>query len=78
MYKELVEYLVKCLVEAKEEVSVEEVMVEDRLVLKLKVATADMGRVIGKQGRIIKSIREIVRAYSAKQNEKVSLDIVEE
>lgn len=78
MYKELVEYLVKCLVEAKEEVSVEEVMVEDRLVLKLKVATADMGRIIGKQGRIIKSIREIVRAYSAKQNEKVSLDIVEE
>mgnify|MGYP003546068239 CR=1 FL=1 len=78
MYKELVEYLVKCLVEVKEEVSVEEVMVEDRLVLKLKVATTDMGRVIGKQGRIIKSIREIVRAYSAKQNEKVSLDIVEE
>lgn len=78
MYKELVEYLVKCLVEAKEEVSVTEVMVEDRLVLKLKVATADMGRVIGKQGRIIRSIRELVRAYSAKQNEKVSLDIVEE
>lgn len=78
MYKELVEYLVKCLVEAKEEVSVTEVMVEDRLVLKLKVAATDMGRVIGKQGRIIKSIREIVRAYSTKQNEKVSLDIIEE
>ena len=78
MYKDLVEYLVKCLVEEKEAVSVEEVMVEDRLVLKLKVATTDMGRVIGKQGRIIKSIRELVRAYSAKQNEKVSLDIVEE
>lgn len=78
MYKDLVEYLVKCLVEEKEAVSVEEVMVEDRLVLKLKVATTDMGRVIGKQGRIIKSIRELVRAYSTKQNQKVSLDIVEE
>ncbi len=78
MYKELVEYLVKCLVEVKEEVSVTEVMVDDRLVLKLKVATSDMGRIIGKQGRIIRSIRELVRAYSTKQNEKVSLDIVEE
>lgn len=78
MYKELVEYLVKCLVEVKDEVSIEEVMVEDRLVLKLKVATSDMGRVIGKQGRIIRSIRELVRAYSTKQGEKVSLDIVEE
>ncbi len=78
MYKELVEYLVKCLVEVKEEVSVEEIMIEDKLVLKLKVATSDMGRVIGKQGRIIKSIRELVRAYSSKQNERVSLEIVEE
>lgn len=78
MYKELVEYLVGYLVEAKDEISIEEVQVGDRIVLKLKVAQADMGRVIGKDGRIVKAIREIIRAYSARQNEKVSLDIVEE
>ena len=78
MYRELVEYFVGYLVEAKDEISIEEVQVGDRIVLKLKVAQADMGRVIGKDGRIVKAIREIIRAYSARQNEKVSLDIVEE
>lgn len=77
MYKDLVEYLVKCLVDSKEEVSVTEETIEERLVIKIKVANSDMGRIIGKEGRIIKSIREIVRAYSAKENEKVSVDIVE-
>ena len=77
MYKELVEYLVGYLVESKDEISIEEIEVKDRLVLKLRVAQADMGRVIGKDGRIVKAIREILRAYSAREGKKISLDIVE-
>ena len=77
MYKELVEYIVKSLVEKKDEVNIAEEQVGDRLVLKVKVATEDMGRIIGKEGRIIRGIREIIRAYSAKEKAKVSIDIVE-
>lgn len=77
MYKELVEYLIKCLVDNKDEVQITEEQVGDRLVLKVKVKTEDMGRIIGKEGRIIRSIREIVRAYSAKEKVKVSVDIIE-
>lgn len=77
MYKELVEYIVKALVENKDQVVITEEQVGDRLVLKVKVQPEDMGRIIGKEGRIIRGIREIVRAYSAKEKAKVSIDIVE-
>lgn len=77
MYRDLVEYLVKALVGDAEKVSVTETKNEDRLVITVKVDSQDMGRVIGKDGRIIKSIREIVRAYSAKNGEKVSVDVEE-
>ena len=77
MYKELVEYIVKSLVDNKEQVEITEENVQDTTVIKVKVASEDMGRIIGKEGRIIKSIREIVRAYSAKEHKKVSIDIVE-
>jgi len=77
MYKELVEYIVKCLVDSKDEVSVVETKEEDTVILTVKVAQAEMGRVIGKEGRIIKSIREIVRAYSAKEKLKVMINVEE-
>ena len=77
MYRDLVEYLVKALVYDDTKVNVTEKNDEGRIVITVKVATEDMGRVIGKDGRIIKSIREIVRAYSAKNSEKVSVDIEE-
>ena len=77
MYKELVEYLVKSLVDDTEQVSLTEKETDGRIVITVKVASTDMGRVIGKDGRIIKSIREIVRAYSAKNGAKVSVDIEE-
>lgn len=77
MYKELVEYIVKSLVDNKEQVEITEENAQDTTVIKVKVASEDMGRIIGKEGRIIKSIREIVRAYSAKEHKKVSIDIVE-
>ena len=77
MYKDLVEYLVKSLVGNTEAAQITEKEVDGRIIITVKVDSADMGRVIGKDGRIIKSIREIVRAYSAKNNEKVSVDIEE-
>ena len=77
MYKDLVEYLIKSLVDNTEAVAITETEVDGRTVITVKVDSADMGRVIGKDGRIIKSIREIVRAYSAKNHTKVSVDIEE-
>lgn len=77
MYKDLVEYLVNSLVDNKEKASVTENVQDGRIVITVKVASEDMGRIIGKDGRIIKSIREIVRAYSAKNKEKVVIDIEE-
>ncbi|MNI60866.1 hypothetical protein D3C73_1161060 [compost metagenome] len=77
MYKELLEYIVKNLVQFPEQVEIREVTAGERLVLKLKVAKEDMGRIIGKEGRIIKSIREVVYAYAMKNLQKVSVDIEE-
>lgn len=77
MYKELLEYVVKNLVDNKDVVEVEETTTEAKLVLRLKVAKEDMGRVIGKEGRIIRSIREIVNAYASKNHEKVAVEIEE-
>ena len=77
MYKDLIEYLVKSLVDNKDAVVLTESEEDGKIIIKVKVESADMGRVIGKDGRIIKSIREIVRAYSAKNHEKVSVDIEE-
>lgn len=77
MYKELLEYIVKNLVTNKEVIQVEETMIEEKLILKLKVAKEDMGRVIGKEGRIIRSIREILNAYASKNHEKVAVEIEE-
>ena len=77
MYKDLIEYLIKSLVDDTEKVMVTETEVDGKNVITVKVDTKDMGRIIGKDGRIIKSIREIVRAYSAKNHAKVSVEIEE-
>ena len=73
--QELVTVLAKALVEKPEEVQVEAVEEEDRTVLKLHVAQDDMGRVIGKQGRIAKAIRTIVKSAATRENKKVTVDI---
>lgn len=73
--QELVTVLAKALVEKPEEVQVESVEEEDRTVLKLHVAQDDMGRVIGKQGRIAKAIRTIVKSAATREKKKVSVDI---
>ena len=73
--QELVTVLAKALVEKPEAVQVEAVEEEDRTVLKLHVAQEDMGRVIGKQGRIAKAIRTIVKSAAPREKKKVSVDI---
>lgn len=73
--QELVTVLAKALVEKPEAVQVEAVVEEDRTILKLHVAQEDMGRVIGKQGRIAKAIRTIVKSAATREKKKVSVDI---
>lgn len=74
--KELVEVIAKALVDHPGEVSVEEKQEGKTLVLALHVAEGDMGKVIGKQGRIAKAIRSVVKAAAAKEDRKVVVDIV--
>ena len=77
MYKELLIYIVKNLVSNPDEVQVVEKRSDEKLTLCLSVNASDMGRVIGKEGRIIRSIREIINSYSMKNHEKVSVEIEE-
>ncbi|WP_294371564.1 KH domain-containing protein [uncultured Clostridium sp.] len=74
--KELVEYIAKSLVDNPEAVAVNEVDGEQSLILELKVAPEDMGKVIGKQGRIAKAIRTVVKAAAVKQHKRVIVEII--
>ena len=75
--KELVEVIAKALVEHPEEVEVTQVDKGRTVVIELRVAPSDMGKVIGKQGRIANAIRSVVKAASAKSDKKVVVDIVD-
>ena len=75
--KELLEYIAKSLVDYPDDVSVTEVDGEQSTVLELRVNDADMGKVIGKQGRIAKSIRAVIKAAAGKENKKVVVEIVQ-
>lgn len=77
MLKELVEYLARALVDSPTEVSVEAVEDEKTTTLRLKVAPADLGRVIGKQGRTARAIRTLLHATAAKARRRAVLEIVE-
>jgi len=74
---ELVKYIAKSLVDNPDEVKVNEVENEKTIVLELSVAKEDMGKVIGKQGRIAKAIRSVVKASSSKSRKKYVVEIVE-
>lgn len=74
--KELVEVIAKALVDHPEEVTVEETVDGKNVVVKLHVAPSDMGKVIGKQGRIAKAIRLVVKAASTKDELRVDVDII--
>ena len=75
--KEVLEIIAKALVENPDEVSVTEREDGDSITLELRVADGDMGKVIGKQGRIAKAIRTVVKAAASIENKRVSVDIVQ-
>ena len=74
--KELVEVIAKALVENPDEVVVTEKEVGKNITVELHVAASDMGKVIGKQGRIAKAIRSVVKAASSKDNKRVDVEII--
>lgn len=74
--KELVEVIAKALVEHPDEVVVTEKTEGRNVVVELHVAASDMGKVIGKQGRIAKAIRSVVKAASSKENKFVDVEII--
>ena len=73
---ELVKYIASSLVDKPEAVDVREVETEDGVVIELRVDPEDMGKVIGKQGRIAKAIRTVVKAASAKSEKSVFVEII--
>ena len=73
--KELVEVIAKSLVDYPEEVVVTETENDKTIVVELHVASSDMGKVIGKQGRIAKAIRSVVKAAASKDDKKVIVEI---
>ena len=75
--KELVEVIAKSLVDHPDEVVVTEKETEKAIIVELKVASDDIGKVIGKQGRIAKSIRTVVKAAATKDDKKVLVEILQ-
>ncbi|MGN0158075.1 MAG: KH domain-containing protein [Brotaphodocola sp.] len=73
--KDLVEVIAKALVDNPDEVVVTETEKDGETLIELKVASSDMGKVIGKQGRIAKAIRSVVKAAASKEEKKVVVDI---
>ncbi len=77
MYKDLLEYIVKNLVKNPDKVSIQVEEKEGKTVLNLNVDSEDIGRVIGKEGRLIRAIREVINAYAMKESKKVMVSVDE-
>lgn len=75
--KDLVEVIAKSLVDYPDEVTVTQVDKEKVIILELRVGQSDMGKVIGKQGRIAKAIRAVVKAAASKEEKKVIVEIMQ-
>ena len=75
--KELTEFIAKVLVDNPDDVSVSETETEQAVILDLRVAQSDLGKVIGKHGRTAKAIRSVLNAASTKRKTRVALEIVE-
>ena len=75
--KELVEVIAKALVDYPDQVTVTETETDKSIVVELRVAQSDMGKVIGKQGHIAKAIRSVVKAAASKSEKKVIVDIMQ-
>jgi len=76
-YKDLVEYMVKSLVDNPDQVEIKEIEGEKSTILELKVTKEDIGKVIGKHGRIARAIRTIINASATKSGKRVVLEILD-
>lgn len=76
--KDLVEYIVKSLVEFPEQVAIHETVSASVVTLELRVADSDMGRIIGKGGRVVNSIRTLLQVSAAKQGKRANLELAED
>ena len=74
--EEVLEIIAKALVDDEDAVSVTEVEGEQSVILELRVAEGDMGKVIGKQGRIAKAIRTVVKAAASREDKRVVVEII--
>ncbi len=74
--KDLVEFIAKALVDKPDEVDVQQIEEGDFVVLELKVASEDMGKVIGKQGRVATALRALAKVAAAKENKKATVKII--
>jgi hypothetical protein len=75
--KEVLECILKTLVDNQGEISINEIENEKNITLQVKVSKEDMGKVIGKEGRIAKSIRNILKAVGAKEHKKVTVEFLD-
>ena len=74
--KEILQTIILNLVDNKEAVEIKEIQGEKSIVLEIKVADSDMGKVIGKQGRLAKSIRTLIKAVATKEQKKVTVEFM--
>ena len=73
--REMVEYIAKCLVAEPDQVEVREEINDGRVIITLRVAESDKGKVIGREGRVAESIRALLRVAAVKKNTRVTLEI---
>lgn len=74
--KEILQIIIENLVENKEAVQINEVEGEKSIVYEVKVADGDMGKIIGKQGKLAKSIRTVIKAVASKEQKRVSVEFI--
>lgn len=74
--KDILETIIKNLVSEKEQVSINQIDGEKSVIFEVKVADGDMGKVIGKEGRVAKAIRTVVKAVAAKEQKRVTVEFI--
>jgi len=74
--KDLIEYLVKALVDKPEEVAISETQTESVIVIEIRVAAEDAGKVIGREGRIINAMRTLAKAAGAKEKKRITVEVI--
>ena len=75
--KEILESIILNLVDQKEAVNIEEIIDGDNMVYKVKVASDDMGRVIGRQGRVAKAIRTLIKSLGSKDKKRITIEFLD-